>query len=126
MNLAQCTLRVAYGWEVPAAQWLRFLLDFACATGLRASELEGATLGGIQTGTYGDQWLHLIGKGSKPGKLALPPLARNALDRHLICRRLPATPARWNPQTPLINSLEGSVSIRMEGKQRRYDMQCLF
>jgi len=36
----------------------------------------------------------------------LPPLARSALDRYLIQRQLPAAPARWNPQTPLIGSLE--------------------
>jgi site-specific recombinase XerD len=94
------------GWEVPAAQRLRFMLDFAYATGLRASELVGATLGGIQTDAHGDQWLHLVGKGGKAGKVALPPLARGALDRYLIQRRLPVTPARWNPLTPLIGSLE--------------------
>jgi len=94
------------GWEVPAAQRLRFMLDFAYATGLRASELVGATLGGIKIDAHGDQWLHLVGKGGKAGKVALPPLARGALDRYLIQRRLPVTPARWNPQTPLIGSLE--------------------
>jgi len=64
------------------------------------------TLGGIQTDTRGDQWLDLVGKGDKAGKVALPPRARGALDRYLIRRRLPVTPARWNPQTPLIGSLE--------------------
>jgi integrase len=48
-----------YGWDTPAAQRLRFLLDFAYATGLRA-ELVGATLGGIQTDPHGDHWLHLV------------------------------------------------------------------
>jgi hypothetical protein len=110
-------LEHSYGWEVPAAQRLRFLLDFAYATGLRASELVGATLGGIQTDAHGDQWLHLIGKGSKPGKVALPPLARNALDRYLIHRRLPVTPARWNPQTPLIGSLEQDSAAGITGSR---------
>lgn len=34
-------------WDEPATQCLRFVLDFAYATGLRASELVSATLDGI-------------------------------------------------------------------------------
>jgi site-specific recombinase XerD len=85
---------------------MRFLLDFSYATGLRASELVGAALGDNCTDEHGDHWLHLIGKGSKPGKVALPPLARTALDQYLVQRRLPVTPARWHPGTPLLASLE--------------------
>ncbi len=88
------------------AQRLRFILDFAYATGLRASELIGATPGDIRTDEYHAHWLHLVGKGSRPGKVALPPLARTALDQHLVQRGLPVTPARWDPKTPLIASLE--------------------
>jgi site-specific recombinase XerD len=99
-------LESALGWAEPAAERLRFLLDFAYATGLRVSELVGATLGGIQTDEHGDHWLHLVGKGSKAGKVALPPLARTALDRYLVHRGLSVLPARWNPKTPLIASLD--------------------
>jgi integrase len=67
-----------------------FVLDFAYATGMRASELVGATLGDIEIDPHGDHWLRLVGKGAKAGKVALPPLARGALDRHLVERRLPA------------------------------------
>ncbi len=38
-------LEWSYGWSEPAAQRLRFMLDFGYATGLRASELVGAVLG---------------------------------------------------------------------------------
>ena len=89
-------LEWSYGWEVPAAQRLRFVLDFAYATGLRASELIGATLGAIETDARGDHWLHLMGKGSKAGKVVLPPLARAALDSYLRWgewRTEPDTPA---------------------------------
>ncbi|WP_265335346.1 site-specific integrase [Paraburkholderia franconis] len=41
-------LEWSYGWSVPAAQRLRLLLDFGYATGLRASELVGATLADIR------------------------------------------------------------------------------
>src|SRR5437867_9185738 len=82
-------LEWSYGWDVPAAQRLRFVLDFAYATGLRASELVGATLGQIESDAHGDHWLHLVGKGSKAGKVALPPLGRAALDRYLVQCGLP-------------------------------------
>jgi integrase len=74
-------LEWSHGWAVPAAQRLRFLLDFGYATGLRAGELVSVTLGGIMTGTRGERWLHLTGKGAKAGKVVLPPLARFALDQ---------------------------------------------
>jgi len=98
-------LEWSYGWDAPAAQRLRFILDFTYATGLRASELVGATLRGIETDVHGDHWLHLVGKGAKAGRVALPPLARNALDRYLVERQLPVTRALWEPATPLVSSL---------------------
>lgn len=99
-------LEWSYGWSEAAAQRLRFLLDFGYATGLRASELVGATLGDIRRDEHGDHWLHVLGKGGKLGKVALPPLARTALDQSLVQRGLPVTPTRWNPATPLVASLE--------------------
>lgn len=73
---------------------------------LRVSELVGATLGDIRTDEHGDHWLHLVGKGSRPGKVALLPLARTALDQYLVQRRLPVTTARWDPKTPLVANLD--------------------
>ncbi len=98
-------LEWSYGWEPAAAQRMRFVLDFAYATGLRASELVHARLGMIEDDAKGDRWLHLVGKGSKRGTVVLPPMARAALDRYLVQRRLPITPARWDPATPLLGSL---------------------
>jgi site-specific recombinase XerD len=98
----------SYGWTEPAAQRLRFILDFAYATGLRAAELVGVTLRSITTDSHDDHWLQFVGKGSKTGKVALPPLARSALDRYLAQRGLPTTRARWELSTPLIGSLEQS------------------
>ncbi|CAN7774475.1 site-specific integrase [Cupriavidus necator] len=121
-------LEWSYGWEAPAAQRLRFVLDFAYATGLRASELVSATLGGIAIDTHGDHWLSLVGKGAKAGKVALPPLARAALDRYLVERGLPVTPARWDPHTPLIGGLgldpaSGITGTRLWGVLRRFFAQ---
>ncbi|ANB72234.1 integrase [Paraburkholderia phytofirmans OLGA172] len=93
------------GWSAPAAQRLRFLLDFSYATGLRAHELVSATLGDIATDARDDAWLQVTGKGAEPGKVALPPLAREALDRYLIQRGLPVSRRRWRPDIPLIPTL---------------------
>jgi site-specific recombinase XerD len=101
----------SYGWEAPPAQRLRFVLDFAYGTGPRVSELVGACLGNIETDARGDPWVSLVGKGHKAGKVALPPLARTALDRYLVERRLPVTPSRWHPDTPLVGSLEQDSAV---------------
>lgn len=117
-------LEWSYGWGAPAAQRLRFLLDFGYATGLRASEFVGATLGDIRRDEHGDHWLHVIGKGGKPGKVALPALARTALDQSLVQRGLPVTPSRWDPATPLVANLEeegaGIESTRLWRVLRRF------
>ncbi|MGJ7531385.1 phage integrase family protein [Variovorax sp. GB1P17] len=99
-------LEWGHQWETTAAQRVRFVLDFAYATGLRISELVNATLGQIEVDSHGDHWLHLVGKGNKVARVALPPLARGALDRYLMQRRLPVTPARWDSRTRLIGSIE--------------------
>jgi site-specific recombinase XerD len=118
-------LEWSYGWEAPAAQRLRFVLDFAYGTGLRSSELVGASLGQIETDEQGDHWLHVVGKGSKTGKVALPPLAWAALNRHLMQRGLPTTRSRWKPSTPLLGSLEqdseaGITAARLWNIVRRF------
>lgn len=99
-------LEWSYGWQADAAQRLRFVLDFAYATGLRASELVSATLGAIEVDAHGDHWLHVNGKGAKAAKVALPAMARSALDRYLAQRGLPTTPTRWKPDAPLLGGLE--------------------
>jgi site-specific recombinase XerD len=89
-------LEWSYGWTAPAAHRLRFLLDMGFASGLRASEMVGATLGHIETDARGEHWLRVTGKGHKVGKVALPPLAWEALTHYLLVRRLPVSPARRN------------------------------
>ncbi|MPW23263.1 Integrase family protein [Paraburkholderia piptadeniae] len=99
-------LEWSYGWSESAAQRLRFVLDVGFATGLRAGELVGARLRDIELTPQGERWLHVRGKGSKLGKVALPPLAWNALSHYLLARGLPVSPARWRPDTPLIGNLD--------------------
>jgi site-specific recombinase XerD len=123
-------LEWSHGWTEPAAHRLRFLLDFGYATGLRSSELVGAVLRDIRVDEYGDDWLHLVGKGSKPGMVALPPLARSALDLYLVHRHLPVTPQRWNPKTPILASLgedegAGITGARLWRVMRRFFLKAV-
>ncbi|WP_322003757.1 phage integrase family protein [Paraburkholderia tropica] len=91
-----------HGWTAPAAQRLRFVLDFGYATGLRASELVTAKLSDVELDQHGAWWLDVTGKGTKSGRVALPPLARHALRQYLKDRGLPLTRSRWQPSTPLV------------------------
>jgi site-specific recombinase XerD len=79
------------------------------------SELVGACLGNIETDARGDHWVSVIGKGRNAGKVALPPLARTSLDRYLVEGRLPVTPSRRHPDTPLVGSLEQDSSAGISG-----------
>ncbi len=115
-------LEWSYGWKLPAAQRLRFVLDFAYATGLRSSEFVEATLGQIETDAHGDHWLKLVGKGSKAGKVALPPLAKVALDHYLMQRGVPTTPAMWKPSTPLIADLKNGGGNNRITSSRLWDV----
>jgi site-specific recombinase XerD len=115
----------SHGWTEPAAQRLRFLLDFGYATGLRASELVGATLGHVETNARGEHWLRVTGKGGKLARVALPPLAWEALAHYLVGRHLPVTPQRWAPDTPIIGSLDADsdaaiTSVRLWTVMRRF------
>ncbi len=116
-------LEWSHDWTTPAAQRLRFVLDFGYGTGLRAAELVSGTLGGIETGARGERWLHLTGKGAKIGKVVLPPLARFALDQYLVQRGLTVNPARWSPNTPLLGHLDapgGITTPRLREILRRF------
>ncbi|MEX3670581.1 phage integrase family protein [Paraburkholderia phenoliruptrix] len=93
-------------WTTPAAQRLRFVLDFGYATGLRAHELVAATLGDIAVEARGTWWLNVTGKGAKAGWVVLPPLARDALRSYLKARGLPVRRGRWQPATPLVGTLD--------------------
>jgi len=85
----------------------------------------GVTLGDIRTDAHGDHWVHLVGKGQKVGKVALPPLARSALDRYLLERHLPVSPARWEPVVALVPRLNahrpaGLSTVRLWAMLKRF------
>ncbi|MGF6440955.1 hypothetical protein QF002_001764 [Paraburkholderia youngii] len=60
----------------------------------------------VETDARGDHWLRVTGKGKKLARVALPPLAWDALTQYLAGRELPIAPVRWRPETPVIGSLE--------------------
>ncbi|MGF6289649.1 tyrosine-type recombinase/integrase [Paraburkholderia youngii] len=100
------------GWQAPAAQRLRFVLDFLYATGLRAHEAVGVKLRDIHVDAGDEWWLRVTGKGARPGSVTLPPLARDALDRYLLQRGLPVTRQRWEPSMPVVASLASAAHGR--------------
>jgi hypothetical protein len=55
----------------------------------------------------------MVGKGQKAGKVALPPLARSALERYLIERQLPVSPERWEPTVALVPSLNADGTEKL-------------
>ncbi|MGF6985224.1 site-specific recombinase XerD [Paraburkholderia atlantica] len=70
----------------------------------------------------------MTGKGRKAGRVALPPLAWDALTRYLVERRLSVSPTRWHPDTPLVASLDaddlGAISgMRLWAVLRRFFRQ---
>ncbi len=100
-----------HGWELPAAQRARFLLDFNYATGLRPGELVALKLQQVAPDDNGDWWVSVVGKGAKQGTVALPPLGLTALGRYLDARGLPLDPKRWKPSTSLVATLAGEQRI---------------
>lgn len=118
-------LEWSYGWDEPAAQRLRFLLDFCYATGLRASEFVGAVLANIEVLHDHEWWLSVDGKGGKLGRVSIPPLAQSALERYLVQRHLPVSRAKWNPKTRLVGRVdtadEGAITpARLWAVLRRF------
>lgn len=112
------------GWSKEAAQRLRFVLDFWFATGLRLQEMVAAVLGHLQEDEHAEHWLRVTGKGSKVGDVAVPLMARAALERFLAERGLPTTRARWLPSTPLVPSLgedgAGITAARLRRALQRF------
>lgn len=99
-------LETAHGWSSAAAQRLRFVLNFCYATGLRVGEFIHGHLGDIAADAQGHLWLEVVGKGSTAARVALPPLATNALNEYLMHRGLPTTRSKWNPATPILGRLQ--------------------
>lgn len=100
-------LEVSHGWTAPAASRVRFILDFGHATGLRASEFIGATLGDLELSERAEWWLACVGKGDKARQVFVPAQASRALERYLTHRGLPISPQRWRSTTRLLGRLEG-------------------
>lgn len=119
-------LSTVHGWSVEAAQRLCFILDFELATGLRATELVQARLGHIYFGDAADIWLRLTGKGRRIARVAMPPLAMQALQTYLEQRGLPADPRRCNRNIPLVPSLSRDHTVSFSGTRLRAVLKRFF
>jgi site-specific recombinase XerD len=94
------------GWSAASAQRLRFILDFAYATGLRNGELVRAQMADVVRDDNGLRWIAVTGKGGKAGRVAVPPAASLALDRYLAARGLSVQEAAWPAHTPLLARID--------------------
>ncbi|MBL0729666.1 site-specific integrase [Piscinibacter sp. HJYY11] len=112
------------GWTLEAAQRLRFTLDFWRDTGLRPLEMVRSTLGDLYRDDAGDNWIRVVGKGSKEGDVAMPLSALGSLERFLMQRGLHTARGRWNPSAPLVPSLDqpevGITTGRMRAMLGRF------
>ena len=93
-------------WTKASCDRLCFLLDFTYSTGLRAHELVGATLADIEVGDEDDWTLKVIGKGSKMRFVPIPSLAREALARYLVQRKLSPEPMTGPRDANILASLD--------------------
>jgi site-specific recombinase XerD len=85
----------------------------------------GTSLGDLDVDARDDHWLNLRGKGDRPGRVAIPMLARAALNRYLNQRGLPTTRSMWDPAISLVGriDLEDSAAIspsRLWAVMRRF------
>lgn len=94
------------GWSPASAQRVRFILDFAYATGLRNGELVRAGIADITRDEHGQRWIAVRGKGGKAARVAVPPAASLALDRYLAARRLSVQESAWPAKTPLLARID--------------------
>ncbi|WP_175108004.1 tyrosine-type recombinase/integrase, partial [Pararobbsia alpina] len=71
-----------------------------------------------------DRWIHLIGKGAKAAKVALPPLGAEALFQSLGERGLSRVPEQWRRDTPVVANLDtdgGGISgVRLWKIMKRF------
>ncbi|MGV7240382.1 phage integrase family protein [Caballeronia sp. M23-90] len=108
-------LSTQHGWSLEAAQRLRFILDFQLATGLRANELIHARIGDLIFGDAADIWLRVVGKGRRSARVALPPLAMQALQTYLHQRGLQDDPRHRSRSLPLVPALGRDHSVSISG-----------
>lgn len=98
-------LEIRHGWEPAAAQRIRFILEFGYATGLRESELVQARLRDFHEVEGEGWWLNVEGKGSKRGRVVVPPSALRAVNGYLEARGLAPLEVQLGSDIPLIGRL---------------------
>ena len=94
----------------------RFALWLAYGTGLRRAELARAKLADLQRRALDDQlqdaWmLKVLGKRSRVRYVPFPPRLVNELASYLASRALPADPASWPREAPLLSQLQDNAPL---------------
>jgi integrase/recombinase XerD len=115
--------------ETPAAvrrrERDRFLLIAYAHTGARLNEIVSATMGAIYTEGNGRWWLDVLGKGSKPRRLPVPPDLLEAFRRYRgAFGLLPQTPR--TDDTPLVLSSRSTTLARITDEAASEAMKAVF
>ncbi len=106
-----------------------FILATLFAMYLRISDLVGRSnwepcMGDFRQDPEGNWWYHVIGKGNKPGKIAVrDEYVNRYLKRYRVFLGLPHLPAE-NERTPLLTTLDGRAGL--SGRQVRTLLQSVF
>ncbi|QJE02303.1 tyrosine-type recombinase/integrase [Massilia forsythiae] len=103
----------------------RFLLVAFAHTGARLNEIVGAVMGSIYTEGNGRWWLDVVGKGSKPRRLPVPPDMLDALRTYREAFGLPPQAGR-SDRTPLVLSSRSRVPARITDEAASEAIKAVF
>ncbi|WP_296949520.1 tyrosine-type recombinase/integrase [uncultured Massilia sp.] len=103
----------------------RFLLVAFAHTGARLSEIVGAAMGAIYTEGDGRWWIDVLGKGSKPRRLPVPPDMLEAFQAYRQAFGLPPQAGRTD-RMPLVLSSRSREPARITDEAASEAIKALF
>lgn len=103
----------------------RFLLVAFAHTGARLNEIVGASMGSIYTEGNGRWWLDVVGKGSKPRRLPVPPDMLDAFQSYRLAFDLPPQASR-SDRMPLVLSSRSRTLARITDEAASEAIKAIF
>jgi site-specific recombinase XerD len=103
----------------------RFLLVAFAHTGARLNEIVGAAMGAIYTEGNGRWWIDVLGKGSKPRRLPVPPDMLDAFQSYRVAFDLPPQSNR-SDRMPLVLSSRSREPARITDEAASEAIKAVF